>query len=257
MGHKQIKPAIPIEIDKRTSRTPSRRRSCDLSLSSYLSKRSISVVMEQQILSPVRDEEIIEAIVIKVSDTHTLAPSASRQAGLFGDVRKGSIPIVVKQLVAWRRAWSKSLYPRAVHKEQVQPAISVVVEERDPGAGRLQDVLLPFFSAGDMVELHSCSRPHLAHDEAKGPWRRNSLLLKHEVQRTRLGLKKRCQQTTARGLQQQSPAQGRSRSCRSLRRTRPPRHRRDSAAGFFIASPSLVSAWEDEPLSRAFNLSRN
>src|SRR6266850_1371415 len=57
-------------------------------------------------------------------------------------------------MIAWR--WLQAAFERCtVHNKDVWPAIIVVIENRYPGSGRLDDVLLAVFSTEDIHHVQS------------------------------------------------------------------------------------------------------
>jgi len=87
------------------------------------------------------DKEVLVAVVVVVADSGGDVVAFAGQSGLFRDVRKMALAIVGKQPV--RVLW-RGLLQRvdigAVGEKDVQVAVVVVVEDRDPaghGLGRV------------------------------------------------------------------------------------------------------------------------
>ena len=87
-------------------------------------------------------EGAVALVVKKVS------PGGEAEPGLRGDVGERSIAIVVKEVAGWWRGGvlaARLLTARqfcSVDEKDVRPAIAIVVEDGDSGAGRFHDVLL-------------------------------------------------------------------------------------------------------------------
>ena len=106
--------------------------------------------MIEPVLAVVGDVEIFPSVVVVVADADALAPAVRGQPGLGGHVGKSSVVIVAIQMIGGRRSRRKSFERGAVHQENVGPAIVVVVENRDAGAGGLDDVFLGVLAAEDL-----------------------------------------------------------------------------------------------------------
>src|SRR5581483_7706635 len=80
-------------------------------------------------LSDRGDEQVIESIVVVVTDRDSKSEHLDRKAGLARDVSKGPVVIVVIQL---QRSDSLVMAGEilAVHQQNVRPAVVVVINER-------------------------------------------------------------------------------------------------------------------------------
>ncbi len=104
-------------------------------------------------MTPVRDEEIVEAIVVVIADAARLSPPGSGQAGLGRPVAERAVAVVVEQ-IAGRPARACLLVEAAsVHQEDVQPAIVVVIEQRHAAAHLLEQELLVVGTARDVQRM--------------------------------------------------------------------------------------------------------
>src|SRR6185312_16904680 len=93
---------------------------------------TIHVAIEM-ILAPVSDEQIGIAVVVEIARTHSFCPTGRTEAEDIGYVAKLAVALIVVHAI--RAALSGE-------DEQVKQAIIVVIDERDPTAGGLDDVLL-------------------------------------------------------------------------------------------------------------------
>ncbi len=90
------------------------------------------------------DVEVVEAVVVVVADAGSLAPGGQGEAGFGGDVGEGSVVVVVEEVAGggvFLRGRGGGEFG-AVDEEDVGPAVAVVVEDGDAGAGGLDDVAL-------------------------------------------------------------------------------------------------------------------
>ena len=67
-----------------------------------IGKGSIAIVVVENDSAPVGHNQIVEAVVIVVSDAASLPPTGARQTSLFGHVGESSVPVVVEQKVCGR-----------------------------------------------------------------------------------------------------------------------------------------------------------
>ena len=105
--------------------------------------------MKQTVLPVVRDVEILPAIIVIVASANALSPTRRAQAGFHRDVGESAIMIVAIEVIRRPLTRRKSFQRRAVDDENVRPAIVVVVEDGNPGSGRLNDVFLRVLAAED------------------------------------------------------------------------------------------------------------
>ena len=110
-------------------------------------ERAVAVVAVEDVLAPVGDEEIVEAVVVVVADGDRRRPAGARQAGLRGHVGERAVAIVLVQAVG--RAGGRAFEARAAEDEDIQPAVVVVVEEGDAAADGFEDVGLGVGAAVD------------------------------------------------------------------------------------------------------------
>src|SRR4029077_5727505 len=103
----------------------------------HIGKRAVAVVVVENVVAKISGEEIVEAVVVVISDTTGLPPSGSGQASLLGYVGKGAVTIVAKQItgIAIPR---RGLEASSVHQKNIEPAIVVVVKQRHAAAHFLE-----------------------------------------------------------------------------------------------------------------------
>ena len=118
-------------------------------------KRSVALVVEEAVLAVAGDVEVVEAVVVIVADAGALAPTGREEAGLGGDVGEGAVVVVVEEMVGGFcccRGRSRSSEFASVDEEDVGPAVAVVVEDGDAGAGGFDDVALGVDAAVDVAD---------------------------------------------------------------------------------------------------------
>ena len=71
------------------------------------------------------------------------------EPGLQGDVGEGAVAIVLEQVRVRLLAFGEAFQPPAVHQEDVEPAVVVVVVEGDAAAGGLEQILVLVLAAED------------------------------------------------------------------------------------------------------------
>jgi len=94
MGDEQIEVSVVIVIDKSTACAPTRGIAGYVGLAAYFGEGAVSIVVIENILAPIRNKEVVEAIVIVVTYADALSPSRARQSCFCGDIGKGAVPIV-------------------------------------------------------------------------------------------------------------------------------------------------------------------
>src|SRR5439155_12071651 len=89
------------------------------------------------------DVQVGPAVVVEVALAHALAPAPVCHPRRRGHVGERAVVIVVEERGRGRRFTAGQRGPgRSVHEVDVEPAVVVVIPERDAGAGRLDDVVL-------------------------------------------------------------------------------------------------------------------
>src|SRR5947199_161790 len=81
-----------------------------------------------------------------------------QQASLRSHVHERAVAIVLKQVGRGSLAGGKTLKPRAIHEENIQPTVVAVIVECDATTGRLQQILVFVLTAEDRLYI----QPRLA-----------------------------------------------------------------------------------------------
>src|SRR6185503_12981313 len=108
----------------------------------HVLKGTVAAVAIQAVPAPVSDEQIVVAVVLVVADAGALAPPARGQTRARGHVLERAAALVPVEMIDGRTCGRESFERRSVDEEQVEPAVVVVVDRGDAGAGRLEEVLV-------------------------------------------------------------------------------------------------------------------
>src|SRR5580704_12862316 len=93
-------------------------------------------------LSERGDEDIVEAVVVVITDGHAHSEKLNCKPGLRGHVRECSVVIIVIERRMRHRPMM--LRPvRAIYEKKILPAVAIVIDERDARPHRLGKVFFP------------------------------------------------------------------------------------------------------------------
>src|SRR4029077_14389076 len=120
---------------------------------SDISEGTVSVVVIQRVPVVIRDVNVFESVVVVIADRHAHSVTILRHAGesrFFGHIGEGAIGILVIQtipelaigLIGGLTFGHGVIDLCAIDKENVQPSIVVVIQERDASAHGLDQVLV-------------------------------------------------------------------------------------------------------------------
>jgi len=147
----QVQTAVAVVVDECCAGVPDgtrRRRVVDQAgLLRHIGERAVAVIAVQRVVAPVGDEQVGVAVVVVVRGGDALRPTRALQPGLLRDVGERAVLVVAVQPVG--RLGGRVLEARAGRDEDVQPAVVVVVDERNAAGGRFGDELHPFLVAED------------------------------------------------------------------------------------------------------------
>src|SRR6185437_7600663 len=140
VGDEKIQMAVAIIIDPGAAGPPQLRRLDKACFFRHVGECAIPVVAVEDVLAPVSDEEVFEAIVVVVANGNGARPSFANKPGLFGDIGESAVAVVLIKAIG--RALRRALQASAVECENIEPTVVVVIEKRDAAADHLQDVIL-------------------------------------------------------------------------------------------------------------------
>ena len=86
-------------------------------------------VLKQTVLAHGGDQNIGEAVIVVIGDSHAHAVHLHRQAGLAGDIRKCSVAVVAIELERGGSALVSGPI-HAIDEQNIQPAVAIVIEKR-------------------------------------------------------------------------------------------------------------------------------
>ena len=111
--------------------------------------------MVQTVLSIVGDVKIVKAVIVIVPYTDALSPAAGAKPSFISCVGKGAVVIIAIEMIG--RFGNLCLIPElgSVHKEEVGPAVIVVIDDGDSGTGGLDDVLLYVLLPRDNLKVNA------------------------------------------------------------------------------------------------------
>ena len=141
VGDQKIEPAVFVVVKPSRAGRPF-AFICDARFCGDVGERSIAIIVIENGAAIAGHVKIRVAVVVVVSDGDAL-PVVSRaaDAGLFGDVGKGSVAVVVIQRRAQRMRWLINIRGRRLNEIQIQQAVLVVVDPAHARAHCLQVIL--------------------------------------------------------------------------------------------------------------------
>src|SRR6185369_15839478 len=98
----------------------------DASFCSYIRECSITVVAIEDVASETSEVKIGPTVVVEVSDGTAHTEARGLDAGARGDVREGSVMIVVVERSTGVNAFELLLDRRIVGEEDVGPAVAII-----------------------------------------------------------------------------------------------------------------------------------
>jgi hypothetical protein len=146
----EIEVAVLVEIRKGASRAPQRRT--DAGNAGDVGEPAAAGVAVQHVRPDVRDVEIDAAIVVVIAGARAHPVVAVLDPGLRRDILERAIAAVPEQPVPCLPRHSRIGKRPSVDKEQVDPAVVVVIEKQAPGAHRFDEILVRT-RAVDMAEV--------------------------------------------------------------------------------------------------------
>lgn len=152
--------AVAIVVDEGATGIPAletSRGSCRYArFIGYIRECAIAVITPKRAIAPITDEEIFMPVVVIVAGAHALAPTGPRHACLRRNVGERAVAVVLVEaadrLLTFRE---RGLKTRAVYKEQVEPAVIIVIKEGDAAAGGFEQKLVLLFGSKDRFRIET------------------------------------------------------------------------------------------------------
>ena len=133
----KIEMTVPVVVDPRAARTPSALRDKQTGFLGHVLECAPAVVAIEHVLAPIRDEQVVEPVVVVIAHRDGRCPPCAPQARLLRHFFERSIPIVLVQ--ADSRLLGAVFEARTGEQQHVQPSVVVVVEERAAAADRFEN----------------------------------------------------------------------------------------------------------------------
>src|SRR5205814_456719 len=138
----EIETAVAIVVDESAASVPALPGAGDASFFADVGEGAVAVVVVEDVFPEVRDEEIVEAVVIVIADADALSPAGMKQAGFGGDVGESAVAIVFEKMIGGFLAGGKTFEAPAVDEKNVQPAVVVIIVEGDAAAGGFEKIFI-------------------------------------------------------------------------------------------------------------------
>ena len=140
VGDHQVEPAVLVVVEEHGARGEA--GIADAGLCRHVRERPAAQVAEQAVRAEAGHVQVDATVVVVVGGRDPKPIHLDRQARRLGHVREMALAVVAIQR-RQARLLGTARKARGVHEEDVLGAVAVVVEERDPRAHRLGQVLLP------------------------------------------------------------------------------------------------------------------
>ena len=117
-GDTQVQVSVAVVVHPRATGAVADGVLTETGLLRHVGKCAVAVVVVEDVVAVVGDKQIIEPVVVVVTNCHGRGPARPDQAGLCRDVRERAVAVVLVQPVG--RARRRALQPRAVQHEQIR-----------------------------------------------------------------------------------------------------------------------------------------
>src|SRR5205823_6419136 len=101
------------------------------------------------------DVNVFPPVIVVIADGCAKAPAAMVQAGLGSYVGESAVMIITIEFARMTFAGAQVFESRAIHQQNIHPAVVVVVEHGDAATHGFHDVAL-FQAAAGQVKVNSC-----------------------------------------------------------------------------------------------------
>src|SRR5215475_205239 len=160
--HEEVNVPVIIDVAKCATRAPELRP--DAGFLGDVGKRTVSIVVIQLVSAKAGDVEICPAIVVVIGRTRSHAEAGHTNTGLRGHIGERTVLIIAVQTMPGSRRFLLVGEGTTIHKENIRPAIVVVIEDDAAASHRFGHVLLrtravfvlksDSRSGGDVREMH-------------------------------------------------------------------------------------------------------
>ena len=155
IGDEKIEVAVAIVIHKRTTSIPARAFACYARLLADVGKRSVTIVVIQDILAVIGYEQIVPSIVVVVANADALAPARVSHSSLGRNVSEGTIAVVAEKMRRGFAAGGKAFQPPAIYQKNIEPAIVIVIIKSHSAARCFQQIFILVLAAKNCFCINS------------------------------------------------------------------------------------------------------
>ena len=145
--HDQIQPTVPVKIEKRRRRSPT--RVVDPRGLGDVDEPALALVQQEPHAAVFGAEHVRQAVVVDVTNRHPHAGTCDIESRTGTDIAEASVRLLMIELIAGR-----GVRAAVLDQVQIQPSVVVVIEQGDARAHLLRNQVAAG-GAGGMDELHS------------------------------------------------------------------------------------------------------
>ena len=138
ISHEQVQVPVAIVVDPGAAGAPAALLVEEAGPLGDVAEGAVAVVVVEHVLSPIRDEDVVEAVVVVVADSDGRGPSGPPQARFVGHVGERTVAIVFVEAVGG--LLGICIEPGTREEQNIQPAVVVVVQKRTAATRRLENV---------------------------------------------------------------------------------------------------------------------
>src|ERR1039457_4654885 len=241
VAHQQVQEAVAVEIEPQGGGAEG-APGAQSGLGRDVQEMPAAGVLEEAILPYSGDQNVRETIVVVVRNRHAHAVHFDCQPGALGDVREDAVAIVPVE----PRGAALALVARpigAIHDQDVEPPIAVIIEERAPRPQSLGQVLLAERAAVVVKgEPRRASHVHQSKPRVGGGGEARASGRPQEERSTgHADCPPGCREEI--GWQAKAPAPRRRKSCTNAGQALPPANPRISAILSRLPCPPAPGPW--------------
>src|SRR5216684_8249348 len=131
--------SVAVVVEECTSGAPTAGRIGHARRTGHIRERSVTVVAVEDVLAPVGDEQIVEAVIVIVAHTYAASPTRLQQACPLGHIREAAVPVVFEESIAGARGSVGETGPG--EQKNIEPAVVVEVEKGATTTESFDDVI--------------------------------------------------------------------------------------------------------------------
>src|SRR6185369_13053676 len=166
VGDEQIKVPVAVLVEEGASRAPAPGRVGQSGGAGHIREGAVAVVAVEDVLSPAGDEEVLEAIIVIVTDADNAGPACFPQPRTLGYVGESAVAVVLEEPVAGARGGV--LQASAGEQKNIQPAVIIEVEECAAAAESFDNVFLAITFAINRDSSQASLGGHICEGRSEG-----------------------------------------------------------------------------------------